>query len=85
MKRKKELLKECIKILKNNKKVEQWYQENLENRSQHETINSLQDGISKGHLSIREALVIAIVVGLQWNEKFEKENPHGDVENKNEA
>ena len=84
MKKKRELVKECIKILQK-PKIEQWYQENLEKRSQYETVNSLEDGVSSGRLSIREALVIAIVVGLQWNEKFEKENPHGDVENKNEA
>ena len=71
MSKKKELLKECIEILKKNPKVERWYQENLENRPQKETINSLQNGVSKGHLSIREALSIAIVVGLQYYEKFE--------------
>ena len=70
MKKKKELLKECIKILEN-PKVERWCKENLEGRSQYETVNSLQDGVSSGQLSIREALSIALVVGVQWNEKFE--------------
>lgn len=65
-----ELLKACVEILER-PKVSQWYSENLEKKSQSDTINSLVDGVSKGKISIREALSIALVVGAQWNEKFE--------------
>jgi hypothetical protein len=51
--------------------VTQWYDENLKGKPQVETINSLSHGIASGKLSIDEALSLALVIGYQWNEKFE--------------
>jgi hypothetical protein len=69
-KKKIELLKECAKIMQT-PAVAKWYEENLEKKPQYETINSLQCGVESGKLTIREALSIALIVGVQWNEKFE--------------
>ena len=66
---KRELLKECVAVLKT-RKVNQWYKENLEGNSQGESINSLEVAVSNDKLSIREALSVALVVGIQWDEKF---------------
>jgi hypothetical protein len=67
---KKELLKECVKIMAT-PKVEKWYTENLETKSQKETIDTLIQAYNKGELTLREALSIALIVGYQWNVKFE--------------
>lgn len=69
MVKKKELLKECKNTMLK-PKIQKWYSENLETESQYETINSLEKGVSKKEISLREALEIALVVGVQWNIKF---------------
>lgn len=67
---KEELLKECINVFRTTKVME-WYKENLEKKPQYETINSLEIAVSNGKLTVREALSIALIVGVQWNVKFE--------------
>ena len=69
MKRKKELLKECGKILETSN-VAYWYKENLQSQSQYDTINMLIRGIKREEISLREGLSIALIVGFQWNIKF---------------
>jgi hypothetical protein len=69
-KKKMEFLKECVKVLEEGDGAK-WYDENMKGKAQSETINDLEHGISSGKLTIREALSIALIVGVQWNEKFE--------------
>lgn len=64
-----ELLKECAELLKG--KAGKWYDDNMKGKSQYETINDLERGIQSGKLTMREALSIALIVGVQWNEKFD--------------
>jgi len=68
--KKSELLKECVKLL-STPKVEHWYKEHLESTRQVETINILERAVSTGELSLREALSVCLVVGVQWHDKFE--------------
>jgi len=68
--KKNELLKECAKIFEK-PSVEQWYEENMRGKPQAETINDLERGVKSGKLSLRDALSIALIVGVQWYEKFE--------------
>jgi len=68
--KKSELLKECVKILEK-PHIKQWYDKELKGKPQHETINSLEKAVRDGILTIREALSIAFIVGVQWNVKFE--------------
>jgi hypothetical protein len=68
--KKEELVKECAKILEK-PKVAKWYDEKLETKPQSETINELEKAITKGELTLREALSICLIVGVQWNVKFE--------------
>ena len=63
------LLKECAEILQR-PRVAKWYKENLEHKSQAETINSLLKAVSKDELTITEALSICLIVGLEWDVKF---------------
>lgn len=66
---KKELLKECADQMRK-PKVAEWYKENLETKSQYDTINALENAILTKGLSIKEALSIALIVGVQWDIKF---------------
>jgi len=68
--KKKELLQECKEIMMS-PKVEKWYKENLETKPQYETINSLEKAVGNNELTIREALSLCLIVGSQWNVKFE--------------
>ncbi len=70
MRKKADLLKECVKIMQK-ASVEKWYKENLETKPQVETIQTLLTGINSQLLSVEEALSIALVVGVQWDTKFE--------------
>ena len=70
MKKKSELLKEVVLTMAR-PNIQKWYAEKLETRPQAETINALVDGINSRELTNREALAIAMLVGVQWNEKFE--------------
>lgn len=65
------LLVECVEFMKNSPHVQKWYDENLKGENQAETINSLMKGIEEKKLTVKEALFIAFIVGLQWKEKFE--------------
>lgn len=67
--KKAKLLKECASVLQI-PKVETWYQKNLHGKNQGETINSLEKAIEENELTIREALSIALIVGVQWDVKF---------------
>ena len=64
------LLKKCTETLKQ-KKVSQWYNENLEGKPQVDTLDSLGKGFLSGKLSLIEALTLAFIVGFQWSIKFE--------------
>ena len=66
---KKELLKECADQIRK-PEVAKWYKENLETKSQYDTINALEAAILNKRLSAREALSIALIVGVQWDIKF---------------
>lgn len=70
---KKRLLNECKSTLLK-PKISKWYLENLDTKPQSETINTLETGISKKEISIREGLSIALIVGAQWTMRFEGEN-----------
>jgi hypothetical protein len=70
MKKKDELLKECLEIMKR-PSIEKWYNQNLKGKPQCNTINSLIVGIITDKISTKEALALALVIGIQWNEKFE--------------
>lgn len=67
---KKKLLEESMEVMQK-VHVQVWYRNNLEGKNQYYTIQRLREGVRHGHLSISEALCIALVVGLQWNVKFE--------------
>ena len=70
MKKKIELLKECAWLMKK-PSVELWYKENMESDPQADTVKALATGVSSGKLTIEEALSIALIVGVQWEVKFE--------------
>jgi hypothetical protein len=70
MKKKAELLKEIVLMIAK-PKIQKWYAENLEKYPQAETINALEKGLINNELTYREALSLAILTGVQWNEKFE--------------
>lgn len=67
--KKRELLKECARILET-PEVTAWYKKNLESQSQGKTINTLEKAVKSGEISLRAALCIALIVGVQWDEKF---------------
>ncbi len=63
-------LKKCIEVL-NSPSVGKWYETNLSTMPQSDTIQTLEKGIEQGEITIKEALSICLLVGLQWNVKFE--------------
>jgi hypothetical protein len=67
---KNQLLKDCIKVMQR-PSVAQWHDENLTGKPQVETINSLLHGIASGKLNTHEALSLVLIIGYQWNVKFE--------------
>jgi hypothetical protein len=73
---KRELVDECAKILER-PNVSKWYTENLEGKPQGDTLRQLVDAISynpesRSHsLTVEEAIAIALIVGLQFTEKFQ--------------
>jgi hypothetical protein len=68
--KKEELLKECTKVLER-PNVSAWYRENFEGKPQSETIKTLNSAILSCKLSVYEGLCICLIVGVQWNDKFE--------------
>ena len=52
-------------------KVQVWYQLNMESHPQSETVSILIDAVEMKQLTLKEALSIAVIVGYQWNIKFE--------------
>ena len=70
MNQKKKLLKECAKTLEK-PNVSKWYAKKLEGKPQGDTIKTLEKAIVKRELLPREALSVALIVGYQWNVKFE--------------
>lgn len=70
MANKDKLLKECTKILQN-PKVELWYNRNLLSKPQEHTVTELSKAVKSKALSVEEALSIALVVGFEWNVKFD--------------
>ena len=67
---KSELLDECREVLER-PLVEQFYERYMERTSQRDTIKVLQEGIRNGLIDSYEALCISLLVGIQWNVKFE--------------
>ena len=63
-------LKKCIEVLES-PSVLKWYETNLQTMPQSETIKTLEKGIEREEITTREALSICLLVGLQWNVKFE--------------
>jgi hypothetical protein len=70
VKKKSELVNECIQILKRDN-VKKWYHENLEPTPLYDTINLLEVGVLSQKINTKEALAIALLVGIHWNEKPE--------------
>jgi hypothetical protein len=70
MKKKAELLKEIVLMIAH-PKIQKWYNLNLETTPQAETIDNLVKGIDKKEITVREALALALLTGVQWNVKFE--------------
>jgi len=70
MKKKAELLKEIV-LMTAHPKIQKWYNLNLETTPQAETIDNLVKGIDKKEITVREALALALLTGVQWNVKFE--------------
>jgi hypothetical protein len=52
-------------------RVSNWYEKNMMNKSQVDTIDVLLNGINANELTTKEALCIALIVGVQWDVKFE--------------
>lgn len=67
---KKKLLEECIAVMKK-PEVEEWYNEYLQGKPQYYTISTLEKAVLNKELTIKDALSLAFVVGIQWNYKFE--------------
>jgi len=67
---KEELTKEIAKLLQQ-PLIEDFYKRYLENDSQGNTIITLTTGVKSGKLTIEQALSIALIVGIQWEVKFE--------------
>ena len=63
-------LKKCIEVLES-PSVLKWYETNLTTMPQSETVKTLEKGIERGEITTREALSICLLVGVQWNVKFE--------------
>ena len=63
-------LKKCIEVL-GSPSVLKWYETNLTTMPQSETVKTLEKGIERGEITTREALSICLLVGVQWNVKFE--------------
>jgi hypothetical protein len=68
---KKQMADECVKLF-TRKQVQEWYAKNLEGKDQGDTLDTLETVlVATPELTIREALAIMWVVGVEWKEKFE--------------
>lgn len=67
-----ELVKECIDIMRD-PHVLDWYEQNFEGKNQYDSINTLEAAVNIGELTVRQALSLALIVGVQWNVNFEKD------------
>lgn len=68
--KKDKLLKECVEVMKK-PHVEKWYSTNMEKQSQSESITKLEQAVINHDLVLHDALCLALVVGYQWDVKFE--------------
>jgi hypothetical protein len=50
--------------------IEDFYKQYLENDSQGNTVITLETGVKNGKITIEQALKIALLVGIQWKERF---------------
>jgi hypothetical protein len=66
---KQELVHQCARILER-PKVSKWYEDNLEGQPQGDILKQLVDAVGCSDLSVEETVAIALVVGLQFMEKF---------------
>ena len=71
MKEKTKIILQDLKKILQIPKVEQWYEENMKDDNQGNTIKVLAQAVSKSTLTTEEAIGIAFLIGFQWNEKFE--------------
>jgi len=69
--KKNEALKKWAKELDSHTITVKWLDSILKGREQATTIEDLERGIKEGHISVRDALIFALIVGVQWHEKFE--------------
>jgi hypothetical protein len=70
--KKNDLLKECLEVMKR-LDIVAWYDKNLKDKPQYYTIATLNAGVVSGALTVKEALALALVIGIQWNTHFEDE------------
>jgi hypothetical protein len=70
MKEKNELVKECTEIIQR-PSVIVWYDKNMKDAPQYDTIKTLMKAIRRNDLTLEEALSILLIVGIQWNVKFD--------------
>ena len=68
--KKSELLRECGEIF-NQPHIVAWYEKNLTGESQYYTIEILESGVITKELTVKEALAICLIIGVQWFVKFE--------------
>jgi hypothetical protein len=66
---KRELVKQCAEILAR-PNVTKWYKENLEGKPQGDILKQLESAIYHTQLSSEEIIAIALIIGLQYSEKF---------------
>ena len=70
--KKAKLLEECIATMKK-PHIQAWYDKNLKGKNQYYTLSTLNGAVNRQELTLREALDLAFIVGIQWNVDFEKE------------
>jgi hypothetical protein len=64
---KKEFVMECLAVM-NKPNVGDWYEHNLTGTDLADTFRILEEGISKGEITIHDALVLAAIIGLDFHE-----------------
>ena len=66
---KKELEEQIMKVMQQ-PMIEEFYKKYMENYSQGDTIITLEAGIKNGMITSEQALMIALLVGIEWREHF---------------
>lgn len=68
---KKDVLIQRVREVMQRPGVNSWYEKHLTGQPQENTITEAEQGFADGSLTFEEALSIAFLVGLQWNESFD--------------